>query len=123
MAILDTINVIATDLYKEGVLMGVFRYIGSATESSTEMQLRVITNGTSINQNVKFRRGTGSVFIHGYDIAIPAGTRVIGFEFREIGETKLTATVTLTSVEQKVFDEAGILYIDEIRFRLNVSLG
>ena len=123
MAILDTINVIATDLYKEWVLGQVFRYIGSATLSSTEMELTVVTSGASPDPiNVRFRKGGDSVFIHGYDIAIPAGTRILAFEFREIGETKLTATVSLTNAEQKQFDEAGILYIDEIRFRLNVSL-
>ena len=123
MAILDTINVIATDLYKEWVLENVFRYTGSATESTTEMELKVVTDGTSINQNVRFRRGAGSVFIHGYDVAIPAGAKILGFELREIGNADLTAVVSLTIAEQKQFDEAGILYIDEIRFRLNVSLG
>ena len=96
MAILDTINVIATDLYKEWVLENVFRYKGSATESTTEMELTVVTSGTSPKQNVRFRRGAGSVFIHGYDIAIPAGARVLTFEFREIGNANLTATVSLT---------------------------
>ena len=125
MAILDTINVIATDLYKEWVLENVFRYTGSAIESTTEMELTVSlsTQGLPLKQNVRFRRGEGSVFIHGYDIAIPAETRVTGFELREIGEASLTASVSLTSEEQKQFDDAGILYIDELRFRLNVSLG
>lgn len=124
MAILDTINVVATDLYKVWVLKDVFRYTGSVTESTTEMQMTVVTTGSgaSIKQNVRFRRGGDSVFIHGYDIAIPAATRVLAFEFREIGNSTLTATVSLTTAEQKQFDEAGILYIDEIRFRLNVSL-
>ena len=122
MAILDTINVIATDLYKEWVLENVFRYTGSATESTTEMELKVVTGGTSPIQNVRFRRGEGSVFIHGYDVAIPAGSKILGFELREIGNADLTAIVSLTTAEQKDFDEAGILYIDEIRFRLNVSL-
>lgn len=123
MAILDTINVIATDDYKEWVLENVFRYEGGAIESTTEMELTVVTGGASVKQNVRFRRGEGSVFIHGYDIAIPAGATVYAFELKEIGNTNLTATVSLTGAEQKQFDEAGILYIDEIRFRLNVSLG
>lgn len=122
MAILDTIGVTATSTYKEEVLMNVFRYTGSATESTTEMQMTVITNGASIVQNVRFRRGGDGVFIHGYDIAIPAGRRIFGFEFKEIGSSTLTSTVSLVGDEVKVFDEAGILYIDEIRFRLNVSL-
>ena len=78
MAILDTINVIATDLYKEWVLENVFRYTGT-TESTTEMELKVVTGGTSPIQNVRFRRGEGSVFIHGYDVAIPAGSKNFRF--------------------------------------------
>ena len=123
MALLDTINVVATDLYKGHVLENVFRYTGSATESTTEMELTVVTGGTSPKQNVRFRRSGDGVFISGYDIAIPAGSTVMAFEFKEIGSSTLTATVSLTTAEQKYFDEAGILYIDEIRFRLNVSLG
>lgn len=122
--VLDTIGVTATDSYKEWVLQEVFRYTGGASESATTMELTVRAhNGSAIKQTVRFRRGLGSVRIEGYDIAIPAGIRVVAFEFREVGETNLTATVTLTTEEQKYFEQPGILYIDEIRFGLNVSLG
>ena len=72
MAILDTIDVIATKLYKGHVLENVFRYTGSATESTTEMELTVVIGGTSPKQNVRFRSDGDGVFIQGYDIAIPA---------------------------------------------------
>ena len=134
MALLDVIGVTATNSYKDLVLEGVFQVTGTSynsPESTTAMVMEVYlrelggtTTKGSEEENVYFRRDGGRAYIQGYDIAIPAGSEVYRFGFREVDSPiSYTAYVNLDASEVLEFVEDGIMYINEIGFELSVSLG
>ncbi len=129
MAVLDIIDVTMNNALKGYIMNGVVNYTGSGATSTTEMVMRVKNtnlNGVSqadIVENVNFRfydAGAGGVRVTSVEVAIPAGRRVVGFEFYEVGQTPPHANIEIYLVgdEIKEFNSAGVLFIEVISIDL-----
>jgi hypothetical protein len=110
------------------IMNGVVNYTGSGATSTTEMVMRVKNTNLSgvaqsdIVENVNFRfydAGAGGVRVTSVEVAIPAGRRVVGFEFYEAGQTNYSSIVIdLVGAEIKEFGSAGVLFIEVISIDL-----
>lgn len=133
MAVLDIIEVTMNNALKGYIMNGVANYTGSGATSTTEMVMRVKnTNLSGVSQpdiveNVNFRfydAGAGGVRVTSIEVAIPAGRRVVGFEFYEIGQTPPNANIEihLVGAEIKEFGSLGVLFIEVISVDLESVL-
>lgn len=128
MAVLDIIGVTMNNALKGYIMNGVVNYTGSGATSTTEMIMRVKnTNLSGVSQadiveNVNFRfydANNGGVRVTSVEVAIPAGRRVVGFEFYEAGQTNYSSIVIdLVGAEIKEFGSAGVLFIEVISIDL-----
>lgn len=125
MAVLDIISVNMNNALKGYIMNGVVNYTGSGAVSTTKMVMRVKnTNLSNVAQadilvDVYFRfydANEGGVRVTSYEIPIPAGRRVVGFDFYEVGQTQLNANIEiyLVGAEIKEFGSAGVLFIEVI---------
>lgn len=125
MAVLDIISVNMNNALKGYVMNGVVNYTGSGAVSTTKMVMRVKnTNLSNVAQadilvDVYFRfydANNGGVRVTSVEVAIPAGRRVVGFDFYEVGQTQLNANIEiyLVGAEIKEFGSAGVLFIEVI---------
>lgn len=125
MAVLDIISVNMNNALKGYIMNGVVNYTGSGAVSTTKMVMRVKnTNLSNVAQadilvDVYFRfydANEGGVRVTSYEIPIPAGRRVVGFNFYEVGQTQLNANIEiyLVGAEIKEFGSAGVLFIEVI---------
>ena len=128
MAVLDIIDVTINNALKGYIMNGVVNYTGSGAISTTEMVMRVKNTNLSgvaqpdIVENVNFRfydANAGGVRVTSVEVAIPAGRRVVGFEFYEVGQTNYSSIVIdLVGAEIKEFGSAGVLFIEVISIDL-----
>jgi hypothetical protein len=129
MALLDIIDVTMNNALKGYIMNGVVNYTGSGAVSTTEMVMRVKTTDLNnvqapdIVENVNFRfydANAGGVRVTGVEVAIPAGRRVTGFAFYEVGQTPPSANivVNLEGAEIKEFNSVGVLFIEVISIDL-----
>lgn len=125
MAVLDIISVNMNNALKGYIMNGVVNYTGSGAVSTTKMVMRVKnTNLSNVAQadilvDVYFRfydANEGGVRVTSYEIPIPAGRRVVGFDFYEVGQTPPNANIEiyLVGAEIKEFGSAGVLFIEVI---------
>ncbi len=129
MAVLDIIDVTMNNALKGYIMNGVANYTGSGAVSTTKMVMRVKnTNLSNVAQadilvDVYFRfydANAGGVRVTSVEVAIPAGRRVVGFEFYEVGQTPPHANIEiyLVGAEIKEFGSTGVLFIEVISIDL-----
>lgn len=133
MAVLDIIGVTMTNALKGYIMNGVANYTGSGAVSTTKMVMRVKNTNLSgveqpdIVENVNFRfydANNGGVRVTSVEVAIPAGRKVVGFEFYETGQTPPQANIeiNLVGAEIKEFGSLGVLFIEVISIDLESVL-